>query len=239
MKSAAVLAPSIAPQTRPEPARDASPEMVTSPIAKKEPVASAVTTPTVTTASDTDSENKATVPNLLRWVGDAAYRALARLGESFCENPYLRVLYRGGTEIGRKTGELVGYKAIVGEKIQSSDWMHALVRSAENTVGSAILEPSLYTNRLARMGVGFLNMVARAATRGIMFAANLIQKQELGLEHFVDEGLSRTLCRGIFIDSSPSVRTAMSFVEQFGINAWVHNLPATKMLQKFSSKKAA
>jgi len=227
MKATAVLVPSI-PQARPESRREAPIGIPT-----RQEAQAPTTQSTPLLEAEKDTENTLSSLNAIKWVADAGIRALARYAEIFCESPLLRIPVRALTETMRKFTELIGFKALSGESIGKADYKKAAGRIFENTVSSAILEPSMYTTRAVRMGVGFANAGLRVAARGLMFMTSFLEKEGLGLEHVLDEGASRTICRAIFSNSeNPLIRIGASFLEQLGINFWVHTVPVLKTFNK-------
>lgn len=164
---------------------------------------------------------------------DALLRGIFRFAETFITNPVARIGFRAVSESNRKLVELVGFKALKGEKITNSDWRKAIVRVLENTAGSAVFEPNKYTNRLVRIGVGLANMGVRFATRAGLYAMKAIDEGALGLDHISDEIFGRSILRAIFADTNnPIIGIGARFLEQLGINATVHVQPITNYISK-------
>lgn len=164
---------------------------------------------------------------------DALLRGIFRFSETFISNPLSRIGFRGVSETARKSAEVIGFKALKGEKITKSDWKTMAVRTLENTASSAFFEPNQYTNRFARMGVGLANMVIRFTTRAALFALKVIDTEALGLDNFIDELSSRSIFRAISTSTTnPILGVGTRFLEQLGINTTVHLKPIKGYLTK-------
>lgn len=166
---------------------------------------------------------------------DSLIRGVGRYLEVLMESQLIRVPFRFFTEIirygsSRSLQDILSKKELDHKKL----WITGIKKSLEITIGTAIVDPNRQTNRLVRMGTGFLNMVARTAARGGLTLAKILDKTQCGLRTLTDEFLSRTFCRIIYLDSeNPIIGIGCRTLEQFGINEWIRHLPVNnKILAK-------
>lgn len=176
---------------------------------------------------------------------DSAFRALIRLPENTFENEFIRVPYRIATEAARKTSEVFLGRKIEGQSLSRDDLVDSLARGAENSAATALIEPSFFEGA-TRMGVGFLNMIGRIATRLGMFLVS--QKKiptsgELNLGLVPDELLSRSVPRiipvlvkgaesAIGLDGGYITQFVGRATEQMTINSLMHHgTPIAKVVK--------
>ncbi len=103
---------------------------------------------------------------------DAALRATGRYVEvsTMKENPVLRLPFRYISETVRYgLSRLVKNKLIKDVTKRTAiakEWKEGLKKAIEITIGSSVIEPNLFDERLQRVGAGFLNSITRLLPRG-------------------------------------------------------------------------
>ena len=164
---------------------------------------------------------------------DAALRATGRFIEvkTMKENPVLRLPFRYISETVRYgLSRLVKNKLITDlkEKIKTAKeiWIEGLKKSIEITIGSGIIEPNLFDERLQRVGAGFLNTIVRLIPRGVLVFTEFLDKKNLNLKKLLDEFIARTAARLIYFDTDQApIRLGFLTLEQLFINQWLAKMP--------------
>ena len=177
-------------------------------------------------------------------VTDAVLRAGSRYLEvSFMkENLILRLPFRYGAETVRYgLSRLVKNKLIEDIKKRTSttkEWLEGLKKAVEITIGSGLIEPNLFDERLQRVGAGFLNTIARITARGGLVLSNIADKENLNLKNLLDEFVARTSARLIYsnTDNAPA-RIGLLTLEQLFINQWLAKMPVREYILPWLMKQ--
>lgn len=175
------------------------------------------------------------IPSLI----DSAFRGVGRFIETHIHNYFVRIGFRYITEILRYTSSRTALSYIEQKPVDPELLKIALKKALEIAMGAAVIDPNRETNYEKRIGGGFLNMFARLGARTLMIATKLLKPHQFSLKTLVDEFVSRTLCRVLFINSkNPLVGIGCRTIEQFAINEWLRNLPMYNLvLSHFDKKK--
>ncbi len=162
------------------------------------------------------------IPSIL----DSVIRGIGRYYETLIDNYFNRVGFRFVTELLRYTSSRSLLNLFLKNKFDSNLLKVALKKSLEITIGTAIIDPNKEEKRTKRMGEGFLNMVSRLGARVGLVGLGLLDKKQFSFKPLIDEFLSRTLCRVLYLKSeNPILGIGCRTVEQFAINEWVRNMP--------------
>ena len=163
---------------------------------------------------------------------DATLRATGRYIEvkTMKENPVLRLPFRYISETVRYgLSRLVKNKLIkdINKRTTTTkEWIEGLKKAIEITIGSGVIEPNLFDERLQRVGAGFLNTVVRVFARGGMVLSTIANKENLNLKKLLDEFIARTSARLIWFDTDKApIRLGILTLEQLFINQWLAKMP--------------
>lgn len=171
---------------------------------------------------------------------DAFFRALIRWYESVSLNSsLLRIPFRGISEVARYTsGGVLKDLFDKGKINKKAIFASSARRALENTIATTVIEPNRFENRALRMVVGFANMVVRVTSRLLLGALDIISPDELEIESIGDEFVSRSLLRGIYMQSdNPLIGIGVRTAEQLGINELLRYTPFKNLLSKVSKKQ--
>lgn len=172
---------------------------------------------------------------------DSLVRGIGRYYETFMDNYFLRVPFRFATEVFRYLTSRAFLNCFTKEKTDKQLLITGIKKSLEITLGTALVDPNRQTNHFERMKTGFLNMVARLGIRLGFVGLNILDKKHFSFKTLIDEFLSRTLCRMIYLDSNDLIiGIGCRTFEQFVINEWVRKLPfGNQILLKLLNNKFA
>ncbi|MBI3590034.1 MAG: hypothetical protein HY094_01490 [Candidatus Melainabacteria bacterium] len=176
------------------------------------------------------------VPSLI----DSSIRGIGRYFETLIDNYFIRIPFRFITETFRYGSSRSIQNILENKKADKELWITGVKKSLEITIGAAIIDPNRQSGYLARAGTGFLNMATRLGARAGMTALKILNKKQLNFKTLVDEFLSRTFCRIVYLASeNPVIGIGCRTIEQFLINEWVRHLPfANKILPGLSKEQA-
>lgn len=183
------------------------------------------------TSNEASSNNQlSTVPFIL----DAVYRGIVRTGE--VAFPHLR-FGRPLTEFVRYFGADSIEKSLKKEKVTNQVWSNSIRRALENSLATVLFEPNKFENRGARIFIGFLNNLVRFAARVALVVLSFINPEDINPSDFLDESLSRTFPRGLYLDTTnPLIGAGVRTVEQLVINSGLRWKPAQKFVEKILPK---
>ena len=170
---------------------------------------------------------------------DSSIRGVGRYFETLIDSYFIRIPFRFITEILRYGSSRSIQNTIANKKSDKELWITGIKKSLEITIGAAIVDPNRQNSHLVRIGTGFLNMATRLGARAGMTALSILNKKQFSLKTLVDEFLSRTLFRAVYLASeNPVIGIGCRTIEQFLINEWVRHLPfANKILPGFSKNQ--
>lgn len=164
--------------------------------------------------------------NLNYWVTniiDSGLRALGRQAEVtfdlISQNQFARIPFRFASELVRNGSAQAVQNVLEDKKLSRSFQLKVLRKTLENTAATAFFEPNRYQNSFVRVGIGFLNMAVRFASRVALVAINVISPEDIEIDGLPDEFGSRSLGRIIRpFSESPVVGLLTRFGEQILIN---------------------
>ncbi len=165
---------------------------------------------------------------------DAAGRGVFRFLEP--DNKY-RPLYRLGTEFIRKGTEGSVINSLESKKITKEVWTTGLKRAFENAAATIVLEPNLSDSRFKRVLMGLGNMLIRFGARIGLFALNVIDSDELGINDLHEQLFARGFGRIVYTSSTnPVLGIGVRAIEQALINFSLHTFkPVNKLLSFIKS----
>ena len=157
---------------------------------------------------------------VIKCLADAAVRGPLRYLERFINNEFLRVLfYRPLTESARKILEIALGNYLENKETTKKDFVTAVIRALEHVPATAIIEPNFFESAVPRVFAGLGNMGLRFVSRLGFYGVGAIDKEGLGLNHLLDDFLSRSAIRLVrSISNNPLVLV----VEQALINLNLH-----------------
>ncbi|MBI3308388.1 MAG: hypothetical protein HYZ79_03355 [Candidatus Melainabacteria bacterium] len=163
---------------------------------------------------------------------DAGIRGVCRYLENanFVATPY-RIPFRAAAELVRHSTSGTLKEMLQDNKVTKKVFAPALRKTLENTLASAVFEPGQYQNRVAKMGIGFANMIVRVGARVMLTAMDFVDPGDLELENVADDFAGRSLLRGFWFDTkNPIAGILVPTIEQLGINKITHYLPIKNFL---------
>lgn len=198
-------------------------------IVSSNPKQAKVETPILNNAASSTSQL-----STFSFILDSVYRGIVRTGEVMF--PQLR--------FGRPLTEFVRYfgvgsieKSIKKEKVTNQVWSSSVRRTLENSLATVLFEPNKFENRGARIFIGFLNNLVRFAARMILVIFEFVNPEDINPSDFLDESLSRTFPRGLYMDTTnPLIGAGVRTVEQLVINSGLRWKPAQKFVEKILPK---
>lgn len=170
---------------------------------------------------------------------DSLIRGIGRFYETKIENYFNRIGFRFITENIRYSSSRIMLNLFQKQAIGLDILATGLKKSLEIAIGTAIVDPNREAEHLKRISSGFANMIARLGTRVGLVGLKILDKSQFSFKTLVDEFVSRTICRVLYIDSeNPIIGIGCRTLEQFAINEWVRNLPLwNQIITKFHSKE--
>lgn len=149
----------------------------------------------------------------------AAGRQVESTVDAISDNSFVRVPFRFLTEVIRNGSSASVQNILENKKVSSKVWIEGVKKGLENTAATVVFEPNRYSNSLARVGAGFVNMLIRFTARLGMVALEVISPEEISFEGMPDELATRSIGRIIkpFSDN-PMTGLLTRFAEQLVIN---------------------
>lgn len=185
-------------------------------------------------------EDQAWIKNIV----DSGIRAVGRQTETMfdaiADNQFLRVPFRFVSELARNGATTQVQNMMENKKMTKGAGLTIIRKTLENTAATAVFEPNKYQSTVARVGVGFLNMIIRFGARVALVAVNVLEPGDIDLEGVPDEFVSRSFGRIIRpLSSNPIVGLAARFGEQLFINFGLEKLFVKKhLIPKIQNKQA-
>ncbi len=171
---------------------------------------------------------------------DSVLRAVGRFIESYLmkEKPMARLGFRYCSETVRyglsRLVKNINEKTTTAKEI----WVKGLKKAVEITIGSAVIEPNMFEERMERVGAGFLNAAVRIGGRNILAFTKILDRGSLNLKALLDEFISRTSARLLYFNTdSPYIRMGMLTLEQIFINEWLAKMPMKEHIVPWLEKK--
>lgn len=189
--------------------------------------------------SKMSNEDKGWIRNLV----DSGFRAASRQAEVtfdvISDNQFVRVPFRFATEFLRNGATASVQSAMEDKKMTKSVKLNIVRRTLENTIATAVFEPNKYSNTIARVGVGFLNMAIRFGARIALVVLNVVDPADVDVADVPDEFFSRSLGRVIRpLSANPVVGFATRLGEQVFINLGLEKLfLKNHLIPKIQTKK--
>ena len=179
-------------------------------------------------------ENKESKSGLISLPGvlDSFIRGLARYVETIAfNNPLIRIPFRFVTELLRfgTSGSL--QNVIENKKVNKKIWIESAKKAFVTSCASGLIDSNRFDNRFFRVGAGFANMLIRFAANITLVALNFMDPKEIKVGNLLDEFVSRSALRAIYVDSTnPFIGIGIRTLEQLGINTFLEKLPIKSYL---------
>ena len=198
--------------------------------------APAVQAPVTKAPVSSASLSPSLLTQVLRSLYDATVRGFVRYAEKFIDNKLLRILYRLPTEAARKISELAIVNILEKRAVTSKEVITGFIRALEHIPATTLFEPNLFEGHIPRVLAGFGNALIRIATRTGFCITGAIERQDLSEKGFLDEAVSRSLLRAVYVDSSsPVISIGVRILEQALINFNLHIVkPLNRLFPNFN-----
>ena len=189
--------------------------------------------------SKISNEDKGWIRNIV----DSGFRAASRQAEVMfdviSDNQFVRVPFRIATEFVRNGATASVQSVMENKQMTKSVKLGVVRRTLENAVATTLFEPNKYSNTVARVGVGFLNMAVRFGARIALVVLNVVDPADVDVADAPDEFFSRSLGRVIKpLSANPVVGLATRFGEQLFINFGLEKLFVKNIVMpKIQTKK--
>ncbi|GEM_PF-6813868 len=189
--------------------------------------------------SKMSNEDKGWIRNIV----DSGFRAASRQAEVMfdvvSDNQFVRVPFRIATEFVRNGATASVQSVMDNKQMTKSVKLGVVRRTLENAIATTVFEPNKYSNTVARVGVGFLNMAVRFGARIALVVLNVVDPADVDIADTPDEFFSRSLGRVIRpLSANPVVGFATRFGEQLFINLGLEKLfLKNHLIPKIQTKK--